>query len=131
MKLNRNGKLSGISRFSSQKITGSNIKKDAKDFLDIVEKAIAFSRVTRPADPGNVQVAYDNRQQALFGSTLIGTAAQCYQRLAVGLPWNDISDQFIDRFLDDKSNRSGRIETGDWKPKKNNLMKISKATYTD
>ena len=101
-----------------KKITGLDIKKDARDFLDIVEKAIAFSRVTRPADPGNDQVAYDNRQKALYGSTLLGTAAQCCQRLAVCLPWNDKSDQFISRFLDDKSNRSGRIQTGDWKPKK-------------
>ena len=50
--------------------------EDARDFLDIVEKKIAFSLSTRPADAGDDQDAYDNRQRALFGSILRDPAAQ-------------------------------------------------------
>ena len=52
-----------------EKFTGLDPNEDARDFLD-VEKKIAFSLGTRPADPGDEQDAYDNRQRALFGSKL-------------------------------------------------------------
>ena len=45
------------------KFTGLDPNGDARDFLDIVEKKIAFSPGTRPADAGGDQDAYDNRQR--------------------------------------------------------------------
>ena len=83
-----------------KKFTGLDPYEDARDFLDIVEKKIAFSLGTRPADAGDEQDAYDNRQRALFGSILGGPAAQWYQGLAANLTWNEIRDQFIDRFTE-------------------------------
>ena len=90
--------------------TGLDPNEDARDFLDIVEKKLEFSLGTRPADDGDDQDAYDNRQKALFGSILRGPAAQWYQGLAANLPWNDIRDQFIDRFIDDKDKYRRQIE---------------------
>ena len=81
-----------------KKFTGLDPYEDARDFLDIVEKKIEFSLGTRPADAGDEQDAYDNRQRALFGSILRGPAAQWYQGLAANLTWNEIRDHFIDRF---------------------------------
>ena len=71
---------------------------------------MAFSLGTRPANAGDDQDAYDNRQRALFGSILGVPAAQWYQGLAIGLPWNYIRDQFIYRFIDVKDNHRRRIE---------------------
>ena len=45
-----------------EKFTGLDPNEDARDFLDIVEKKIAFFLGTRPAGPGDDQDAYDNRQ---------------------------------------------------------------------
>ena len=60
--------------------------KKQEVFFDIVEEKIAISLGTRPAVPVDGQYEYDNRQRALFGSILGCLAAQCYQRLAAGLP---------------------------------------------
>ena len=49
-----------------EKFTGLYPNEDARDSLDIVEKNIAFSLGTRPADAGGDQDAYDNRQKASF-----------------------------------------------------------------
>ena len=59
-----------------EKFTSLDPNEDARDFLDLVEKKIAFSLSTRPAVAGDDQDAYDNRQRALFGSILRGPAAQ-------------------------------------------------------
>ena len=75
-----------------EKLTGLDPNEDARDFLGIVEKKVAFSLGTRPADAGDEQDAYDNRQRILFGSILRGPAAQWYQGLAAHLPWNEIRD---------------------------------------
>ena len=93
-----------------EKFTGLDPNKDARNFLVIVKKKIAFSLGTRPADAGDDQHAYDNRQRALIGSILRGPAAQWYQGLAANLPWNEIRDQFIDRLTDDKDKYRRRIE---------------------
>ena len=74
-------------------LTGLDPNEDAKDFLDIVEKKIAFSLGTGPEDAGNDQDAYDNRQKALFGSFLRNPTAQWYRGSAACLPWNDIRDR--------------------------------------
>ena len=79
-------------------------------FLIQWRKKIAFSLGTRPADADDDQDAYDNRQRALFGSILRDPAAQWYQGLAAHLPWNEIRDQIIDRFTDDKDKYRRRIE---------------------
>ena len=55
-----------------EKLTGLDPNEDARDFLGIVEKKVAFSLGTRPADAGDEQDAYDNRQRILFGSILRG-----------------------------------------------------------
>ena len=60
---------------------------------------LIYSLRTRPADAGDDQDAYGNRQRALFGSILRGPADQWYQGLAAHLPWNEIRDQFIDRLM--------------------------------
>ena len=75
-----------------EKLTGLDPNEDARDLLGIVEKKVAFSLGTRPADAGDEQDAYDNRQRILFGSILRGPAAQWYQGLAAHLPWNEIRD---------------------------------------
>ena len=93
-----------------QNFTGLDPNDDSRDFLDIVEKKITFSLGTRPADAGDNQDTYDNRQRALFGSIFGGPAAQWYQGLAAHLPSNEIRDQFIDRFTDDKDKYRRRIE---------------------
>ena len=72
---------------------------------------MAFSFGTRPTNAGDDNDAYGNRQRALFGSKLRVPAAQWYQGLAIGLPWNYIRDQFIYRFTDDKDTYRRRIET--------------------
>ena len=69
-----------------EKFTGLDPNEDARDFLDIVEKKIAFSLGTRPGDAGDEQDAYDNRQRALFDSILRFNLAAikrsyCYKRL--------------------------------------------------
>ena len=46
-------------------ITGLDPNEDARDLFDIVEKKIAFSLGTRPADADDEQDAYDNRQKIL------------------------------------------------------------------
>ena len=55
-----------------EKFTGLDPNEDAKYFLNIVEKKIAFSLGTRPADAGDDQDTYDSRQRSLFGSILRG-----------------------------------------------------------
>ena len=72
-----------------KKFTGLDPNEDERDFLDIVEKKIAY-------DAGDDQHAYDNSQGALFGSLLRGPVAQWYQGLAAHLPWNEIRDHFTD-----------------------------------
>ena len=94
-----------------KKFTGLDPNDYERDFLDIVEKKIAFSLGTRPADAGDDQDAYDNRQGALFGSLLRGPAAQWYQGLAAHLPWNEIRDHFTD----DKDKYRRRIEAENMK----------------
>ena len=79
-----------------EKFTGLEPNEDARHFLGIVEKKIAFSLGARPADASDEQDAYDNRRGALFGLILRGPAAQGYQGLSAHLPWNEIRDQFID-----------------------------------
>ena len=111
-----------------ENFTGLDPKVDARYFLDIVEKKIAFSLGTRPEDAGGDQDAHGNRQRTLFGSILRSPAAQWYQGLAAGLPWNDIRDQCIDRFTDDKDNYRRRTEAENIKRKP---MSLSKATYID
>ena len=106
-----------------EKFTGLDPNENARNFLDIVEKKIAFSLGTRPADAGGDQDAYDNRQRALFGSILRGPAAQWYQGLAAKLSWNDIRDQFIDRFTDDKNKYRRRIETENIKRQPDEFIK--------
>ena len=106
-----------------EKFTGLDPNEDARDFLDIVEKKIAFSLGTRPGDAGDEQDAYDNRQRALFGSILRGPAAQWYQGLAANLPWNDIRDQFIDGFTDDKDKYRRRIEAENIKRQPDEFIK--------
>ena len=106
-----------------EKFTGLDPNEDARDFLDIVEKKIAFSLDTRPGDAGDEQDAYDNRQRALFGSILRGPAAQWYQGLAANLRWNDIRDQFIDRFTDDKDKYRRRIEAENIKRQPDEFIK--------
>ena len=106
-----------------EKFTGLDPNEDARDFLDIVEKKRAFSLGTRPGDAGDEQDAYDNRQRALFGSILRGPAAQWYQGLAANLPWNDIRDQFIDRFTDDKDKYRRRIEAENIKRQPDEFIK--------
>ena len=108
-----------------KKLTGLDPNKDAKDFLDTVEKKIAFSLGTGPEDAGNDQDAYDNRQKALFVSFLRNPTAQWYRGSAACLPWNDIRDQFRDRFTDDKDKYRRRIEAEN---KKCNLVILSKST---
>ena len=93
-----------------EKFTGLHPNEDARNFLDVVEKKIAFSLGTRPADAGANQDAYDKRQRALFGSILGSPAAQWHQGLAADLPWNNIRDQFIDRFTEDKDKYGRRVE---------------------
>ena len=106
-----------------EKFTGLDPNEDARDFLDIVEKKIAFSLGTRPGDAGDEQDAYDNRQRALFGSILRGPSAQWYQGLASNLPWNEIRDQFIDRFTDDKDKYRRRIEAENIKRQPDEFIK--------
>ena len=81
---------------SLKKVNDLDPNEDAIDFLNILEKKIAFSLGTRPAGVGDDQDACDNRQTALLASILGRPAAQWYQGLAASLPWNDIRDQFID-----------------------------------
>ena len=56
-----------------EKFTGLDPNEDARDFLETVEKKIAFSLSTRAADAGDEQDAYDNRQ---FGSKQFGHLVQ-------------------------------------------------------
>ena len=63
--------------------------------------------------------AYDNR--ALLGSILRCPAAQWHQGLVAGSLWNDIRDQFIDRFTDDKYRR--RIEAENIKRQPDEFIK--------
>ena len=111
-----------------EKFTGLDPIEAARDFLDIVEKKIAFSLGTRPADAGDDQDTDDNRQLALFGSILRGPAAQWYQELAAHLPWNEIRDQFTDRFSDDKDKYRRRIGAESIKRQPDEFIK---ATYID
>ena len=53
---------------------------------------------------------YDARRRALFGSVFSGTAAQWFDSLNPGLNWNEIRDQFINRFTDAKGKYRKRIE---------------------
>ena len=106
-----------------EKFTGLDPNEDARDFLDIVEKKIAFSLGTRPGDAGDEQDAYDNRQRALFSSILRGPAAQWFRGLAANLPWNEIRDQFIDRFTDDKDKYRRRIEAENIKRQPDEFIK--------
>ena len=106
-----------------EKFTGLDPNKDARDFLDIVKKKVAFSLGTRPADAGDDQEAYDNRQRALFSSISSGPAAQWYQGLSAHLPCNEIRDQFIDRFTDDKDKCRRRIEAENIKRQPDEFIK--------
>ena len=83
VKLNRNGRRSCISRFSSQNNYRLRSKWRCKRFSWWSREKIAFSLGTRPAGPGNDQNAYDNRQRAFLGSILKSPAAQWYQGLAL------------------------------------------------
>ena len=103
--------------------TGLDPNVDAKYFLDMVEKTIAFSLGTRPEDAIGDQDTHDNRQRTQFGSILRGPAAQWYQGLAAGLPWKDISDQCIDRFTDDKDKYRRRTEAENIKRQPNEFIK--------
>ena len=103
--------------------TGLDPNVDAKYFLDMVEKTIAFSLGTRPEDAIGDLDTHDNRQRAQFGSILRGPAAQCYQGLAAGLPWKDISDQCVDRFTDDKDKYRRRTEAENIKRQPDEFIK--------
>ena len=70
----------------------------------------SFSQGTRPTAAGADQHAYDNRQEALFGSVLRGSAAHWCQGLAASLPWTDFRDKFLNRFINDKDNYRRRTE---------------------
>ena len=63
------------------------------------------------------------RQRALFGSILSGPPAQWYQGLSAILPCDEIRDQFIDRFTDDKDKYRKRIEAENIKRQPDELIK--------
>ena len=106
-----------------EKFTGLDPNEDARYFLDIVEKKIAFSLGTRPTDAGDDQDTYDSRQRSLFGSILRGPAAQWYQGLAAHLFWNKIRDQFINRFTDYRDNYRRRREAENIKRQPGEFLK--------
>ena len=123
--LNKDGKRSSIPRFSSRKLYRLRSELRCKRFSRYSREKdlVAFSLGTRPGDAGDEQDAFDNRQRALFGSILRGPAAQWYQGLAANLPWNEIRDQFIDRFTDDKDKYRRRIEAENIKRQPDEFIK--------
>ena len=85
-----------------EKFSGLDPSEDAQESFSLIQRKIQFSLGTRdPADAG-LQAAYDTRQKALFGSVLRGPAAQWFETLAPALAWNEVRNQFINRFTDAK-----------------------------
>ena len=70
-----------------------------------------------------MQAAYDTRQKALFGSVLRWPAAQWFETLAPGSAWNEVRNQFIDRFTDAKDKYRKRIEVESIKRQSDELIK--------
>ena len=65
--------------------TGLDPSEYAQEFFSLIKSKIHFSLGARdPADAG-LQAAYDDRQNALFGSVLRGPAAQWFETLAPAL----------------------------------------------
>ena len=95
---------------ASEKLTGLDPPEDAQKFFNLIQRKIQFSLGTRdPADAG-LQATYDARRRALFGSVLRGPVAQWFDSLNPELNWNEIRDQFINRFTDAKDKYRKRLE---------------------
>ena len=106
-----------------EKFTGLDPSEDAQEFFSLIQRKIQFSLGTRDPADADLQAAYDARQKALFGSVLRGPAAQWFETLAPGLAWNEVRNQFIDRFTDAKDKYRKRIEVESIKRQPDELIK--------
>ena len=106
-----------------EKFTGLDPSEDAQEFFSLIQRKIQFSLGTKDPADADLQAAYDARQKALFGSVLRGPAAQWFETLAPGLAWNEVRNQFIDRFTDAKDKFRKRVEVESIKRQPDELIK--------
>ena len=94
-----------------EKIIRTDSSEHPTAFIRLLEKKIRFSLDSRPtANENNIQIVYDDRWKALFGSVLGGPAAEWFDSLEAALTRDETKTQFFARFTEGEMQYRFRIE---------------------
>ena len=94
-----------------EKSIGTDSSDDPTAFIRLLEKKISFLLSSRPNTyENNIQIVYDDRRNAIFGSVLRSPAAEGFDSLEAAIAWDEMKTQFITRFTDGKMQYRFQIE---------------------
>ena len=97
--------------------------RSALDFWNSVDQKVKFSFSLGVVPTDADKKSYENRQRSLFGSPLTDTASEWFNTVDEAQVLNDIKDDFLDRFTDDRDKFKHRLEVENASRQEGELIK--------